>query len=312
MRVKLIYNPNARQTEATAPEVLIEALRATGCHVSHRPTEEVGDLDGILAADDMDLVVTVGGDGTVRAVATRLLYRDVPILPLPMGTANNIARSLGIEGDPLTLIAGLRQGERRPYDVGQVTGPWGKEYFLEAMGVGFYADALEAYEPDKPKSVLRALRALGETLPDPQTRQLSARLDGVDISGEYLMLEILNTEAFGPRLEIAPRADTGDGLFEVLRVSDREKVPVASYLAALVAGDFPEIPSVTATQGKRLTLQWTDYPLHIDGFLFRRGSDREIGREPNADSTSVTVTAKVLHHALHFWIPPNDAESGLF
>jgi diacylglycerol kinase family enzyme len=314
MRVKLIYNPNARQTGEVAPDALLAALRATGCHVLHHPTEEVSDLDGILATDDMDLVVTVGGDGTVRAVATRLLFRDIPILPLPMGTANNIARSLGVEGDPLTLIAGLREGTPRPFDVGQVTGPWGKEYFLEAMGVGFYADALDAYEPDKPKSVLRALRALGETLPDPQTHRFRARLDGVDISGAYLMLEVLNTEAFGPRLAIAPAANTSDGRFEVMLVRDSETVTVVNYLAALVAGEFPEIPSVTATQGRRLVLQWTGYPLHIDGFLFRHRSDGDAGSRRDTDDRATTVTVDVLYHALHFWIPKAsaDAESGLF
>jgi diacylglycerol kinase family enzyme len=262
----------------------------------------------------MDLVVTVGGDGTVRAVATRLLYRDVPILPLPMGTANNIARSLGIDDDPQKLIAGLRDGTPRPFDVGQVTGPWGKAYFLEAMGVGFYADVLEAYEPDKPKSVLRALRALGETLPDPQPHLFRVQLDGVDISGAYLMLEILNTEAFGPRLEIAPKADTGDGQFEVMRVRDSETITVVNYLAALVSGDFPQIPTVTASQGKRLVLQWTGFPLHIDGFLFRRRRDGDANIRSDRDEPAAAVTVEVLRHALQFWIPKGsaDAESRLF
>jgi hypothetical protein len=72
--------------------------------------------------------VVVGRDGTVGRLVRGLKDRSIPIAILPTGTANNIARSLGIVGDPKDILAGIARAPIKSLDVGVAKGPWGKNY----------------------------------------------------------------------------------------------------------------------------------------------------------------------------------------
>lgn len=298
MKATLIYNENARSTDAHSVEILQDALHAAGYEPVYTPTEKEDDLDDILAEAEGGLVVAAGGDGTVRAVARRLLGRDAPLAILPLGTANNIARNFNITGAPLDILAALADPFRCPFDVGRVETPWGADYFLEALGFGFYADTLSAYGSNEEKSILRAIGAFTRTLPNYQARTFAMTLDGEDVSGDYLLVEVLNTTAFGPRLKVAPRADSGDGLFEVIRIRADARDGFLRYMTSLFAEELDELPSVETSSGRRLELQWTDFPIHVDGTLYPPP-----GEEPIALAAEPRIVAEVLPHALELWLP---------
>ena len=96
MQAQLIYNAKAGGLSSSPKkENLLNALQEAGFDPVYKETNEEEDLDRVLA-DAEGLVVAAGGDGTVRAVALRLLGRDVPLAIPPMGTANNIAKSLDV------------------------------------------------------------------------------------------------------------------------------------------------------------------------------------------------------------------------
>jgi len=303
MKATLIYNRNARQTDQVSVDALQDALQVAGYHPVYTPTMNEDDVEAALADAAGGLIVAAGGDGTVRAVATRLLGRDAFLSILPLGTANNIARTLGIEGDPLDLIARLAEPISCPFDVGRVAAPWGTHYFLEALGFGFYADTLVAYEPEKDKSILRAVRAFTQTLPDYQARPFTMRLDGKEISGNFLLVEVLNTTAFGPRLKVAPEANVADGLFEVIRVRARQRDNFFRYMLSLVAEELNELPSVEVSQGSRLEVRWTGFPMHVDGELHPDNAGPEDGTVKEAK-----LLVEVLPQALEFWLPAGNDE----
>ena len=100
-----------------------------------------------------DFVIVAGGDGTVGRLVRGLKDRSIPIAILPTGTANNIARSLGIVGDPQEILAGIAQAAVKSLDVGVAKGPWGKEIFLEAVGLGPMAEAISHSGPKPPKPI---------------------------------------------------------------------------------------------------------------------------------------------------------------
>ena len=90
-----------------------------------------------------------GGDGTVSKVANRLIAANsqIPLSVLPLGTANNFARSLGFCLSKTQLFEQLNGGKHEILDVGEAYGPWGKRYFFEGAGAGLFADYLRA--PDR-------------------------------------------------------------------------------------------------------------------------------------------------------------------
>jgi diacylglycerol kinase family enzyme len=112
---------------------------------------EIGDCDALVAAARVrpgyDAIVAAGGDGTQAAVATALLGREIPLLPLPCGTMNVFCRDLGLPLDlPAALAAGLAS-KPRSIDVGRVRSEeFGERTFLNNIVFGAFADLAEARE----------------------------------------------------------------------------------------------------------------------------------------------------------------------
>ena len=313
MRATLIYNGNAGGVNGNKIDAFAEALHEADFEPVCKATSSEEELDPILENIE-GLVIAAGGDGTFRAVASRLIGKDAPLAALPMGTANNICRSLGVEGKPLELLKGLAHARRCPLDVGFVSAPWGEDYFFEAMGFGIYADVLAAYDPNEGKSVPRAVRALAQTLNDYEPFPLEATLDGESVSGHYLLFEVLNTKTVGPRLPIAPDASPRDGLFDVVRLSESSRVGFLGYVRSLLTENVDDLPNVQTSRGKKLTIHWRGEPVHIDAEVRPQRSARPKSRNPAVGARPVVkdardglITVEILAGALEFWLPRKEA-----
>ena len=95
---------------------LVNALAEAGHEVIYQSTKQKHYKKALKQS--ADLVLAAGGDGTVGKVARELIDTGVPLAVLPLGTANNLARSLGFIAAPEKIIAGLNHGEKRTFD------PW--------------------------------------------------------------------------------------------------------------------------------------------------------------------------------------------
>ena len=311
MRATIIYNSNSGGSGAISPDQIAEELARIGFNPIYHATSSEADLDAVLKRIH-GLVVVSGGDGSVRAVATRLVGRRVPIAILPSGTANNIARSLGLNAPLSDLIAGLKDPLPCPFDIGLVRSPWGEDYFLEAMGFGLYADLLSAYQPDKGKSILRSITAAFETLPGYQTHPGKVLLDGRDISNDYLMVEALNTPAFGPRIKLAPQADPADGQLDLVCIRRDNQDSFLAYIRSLVAEDLQSLPSVEVLRGRKLEILMPEtFTIHVDAELRPPPAVgkpiEEIpangARPQSVETQNGRVVVRVLRRAVQFWLP---------
>lgn len=314
LRATLIYNAGAGSSHHTSPQELQAALREAGFDPVYRATAQEDDLDAVLA-DAAGVVVAAGGDGTVRAVAQRLVRQGragagvgVTLAILPLGTANNIGHALGLTATPLDLARALGTARRRPFDVGRLSAPWGEEFFLEAAGCGLYADTLAAYDPRQGKSMSRALSALNATLGSYAPLELNIELDGQDLTGVYLLAEALNTDATGPRLQLAPRASTEDGQLDLVLVDADGQDHLLQYLRCLITREFDTLPSVRTVRGRRLTLPWRGQTFHVDGEVRpKRGEELP----PCAIDPQGSVVIEVLRGALTVLVPapPQEAQT---
>jgi diacylglycerol kinase family enzyme len=154
-------------------------------------------------------VAVAGGDGTVSKVARSLVGSRIPIAVLPMGTANNIARTLGLTGTTLQdLVEGWNAAWCANFDVGVAKGPWGSKCFIEGFGVGLFAEMMFGIEngqhshvsrsEDPEEEISAALKVLKKQLSSYPSKDLTIRLDGQDLSGDYYMLEAMNIRYIGP------------------------------------------------------------------------------------------------------------------
>jgi diacylglycerol kinase family enzyme len=274
----------------------------------YAPTESESDLDVVLK-NVKDTVVVVGGDGTIRAVVTRLLERNIRVAPLPLGTANNICRTLGLSAKPLDLIAGLSDPIERTMDIGCVKTPRGTNYFLEAMGIGVFADILEKYNPEDGKSVVRATQTLVATLNDYQPKFFHVNVDGQDLSGSYVLFEVMNTPTMGYHYMLAPEAEPDDGLFNLVLIHANQREKYLKFIKSVLTGTLERLPDVSIQKGRKLEIAWRGFPIHVDGEVME-------GKEWMGDDGASSMDAPDLleveqpylqvelqAHAVHFLVP---------
>ena len=302
MRVTLIHNPGAGRQENDA-KALMKLLRRAGHEPRYQSSKDKG-WDRVLDKR-ADVVVVAGGDGTVAAVARRMVRRGVPVAVLPSGTANNVARSLGLLKKPFEeLVRGWRDARRVPLDVGLASGPWGERYFIEGIGAGLFAGLLVRSEQNKGKKekenktkgpakvVDGALRRLKELAEVAEPVEIGAQLDGVDISGNYLLFEAVNLPYIGPNLYIAPDTRAGDGKLEVVLVPESQRSRLVKYLEHW--HENRERPSLLPSRrGKHLQIEWTGFALHIDDKLRPK-------KKADADDVAGLVDVRVDGAAVEF------------
>jgi diacylglycerol kinase (ATP) len=305
MKVTLFHNPKSGIFNGQSPDQLTGALAEAGYEATYRTSESPEELDQILDEVEGPIVIA-GGDGSVREVATRVMGKNNPLMVLPMGTANNISRALNGDLDVLTIIRELENPRRQFFDMGRLTSPWGVGYFLESLGIGFYASILDYYEPEKGKSILRGIESILEGLSEYQApKSFQITLDGQDISGEYLLVEILNTPTIGPRLKLSAHTDPQDGLFIVVRVIDDGQNGLLHYVTSLVKGEIEELPNVLVNQGQSLEIYWDGFPVHLDDQVLpiKDQSTGEEGAPGVLEPGSTMLKVEILPKVLEFWLP---------
>lgn len=297
VRITLIHNPGAGRQEGDGDARLVRMLEGFGYRVRYQSAKDKGWKDTLEAP--ADLVAVAGGDGTVARVARRLAGRGTPMGLLPSGTANNIARTLGVLERPFEeLVRGWRDGRVVRLDAGVASGPWGERSFIEGVGCGLFADLLAHPAPEikngrKPvEHALERLRAAAERC---QPIELHARLDGREISGRYLMAEALNLSYVGPNLHLAPESTPGDGHFDLVLVGEAERARLLHYLEHWQE-NRERLAVLPTLRGRHLELEWAGFPLHIDDKL-------KPGPNDKPKEIAGLVEARLDGHTVEFLLP---------
>ncbi len=222
------------------------------------------------AAEGFDTVVAAGGDGTVRPIAQLLVESLLQFGILPVGTANNFAHSLGI---PLDLEGGLqvlRDGRPQKVDVGRM----GSENFMEAAGVGLFANLIAAFGPSGPSAAqwLSCLRIAGPMFWNPPGYHLKLILDGIPYEKDVTMVSVCNSNFLGKRWLIAPEALLNDGLFDVVVVGALTRWELLGFLISVVRGRDLTFPKVTLVRAKTVEISrfregHRPLPIHADDHI---------------------------------------------
>jgi diacylglycerol kinase (ATP) len=144
-RALMLVNPNARRgTEAL--ETVISRLEQGGIDVVVERFETPDEVSADIARrrHEADLVIVCGGDGTVRSAARGVLETELPMGILPMGTANDLARTLAIPDDLLAAADIIVAGATRRIDLGEVNG----EPFFNVASLGLSTDLARGLTPE--------------------------------------------------------------------------------------------------------------------------------------------------------------------
>lgn len=256
MRVTLIHNDGAGDERFSGHD-LVAAIRSAGHEVRRASAE---DAEPALA-EPADLVAVAGGDGTVREVFKQLPERGTPAAVIPTGSANNIARWLGIEppDDLEQSVHGWSAAARRRFDVGLVS--WGvhRRRFVESFGGGLMAEVIaladaQAEDPGRDEKLEIGLRMLREAAArlDPAPWELTSPQGA--LSGRMLGVELMNVGESGPAIPLAPSADSGDGVLDVVVIDPAGGAALREYAQDRLDGRPARLPPPPARRWQQVTV----------------------------------------------------------
>jgi diacylglycerol kinase family enzyme len=267
MRVTLFHNPGAGKKGHGKDEILaaLELADHKARYVSTKSDKFKSEIEKV----DADFIVAAGGDGTVAEVIARLGNRKLPIGILPLGTANNIARSLAIAGEPQILVETWNLERTRRLDIGRVDSPSGLAHFVESVGVGLVPQMLlMAAKTAKEKGALNLQKGrdlLRSIAKDAKPLDLTIMVDGKKLDGEWLGAEVLNIPYTGPGLPLAPKADMTDGMLDLICFDKSDSGKLSGWLEA--PAEAPP-PGVTR-RGRMVSFSFRNAPWRVDDEVFK-------------------------------------------
>jgi diacylglycerol kinase (ATP) len=250
-------------------ERIVTALRKQGIEVEVRYTTPEDPGRGLAqqaAEEGVDIIIAAGGDGTIHAVAAGLLGTKGTLGIIPVGTMNNIARSLAIPEDIEEACKIIVGGKTRPIDVGKIN----DQVFLEVAGVGLEAALFPAAEEIKSKgwsSTLHGIFAgLAKLFAFQPTRFRIAFDERRSRSYNAIQVSICNTPYYGAHFSFAPDAVMDDGFLDVLIYKNFSKIEYLRHAFSISQGRRPFVPKIMHRKVKSLRIHAeTPVEMHADG-----------------------------------------------
>jgi diacylglycerol kinase (ATP) len=214
-KILLFVNPRASQTTG-AKERILEELKKESCQILHADLREGESFVSYFkrVKVDFDVLLVAGGDGTVQAAAEALRGRKELLSIIPLGTANNVARSLGIPINIPAATALAFSGKESPMDLAEVNG----QLFVSVAGIGLSSVIHESIPKEKKRrwgAFSYALEALRLARSQQKSFRVRVRGGGESIITKALQVTICNGRFYGAHVQVDPNASLKDGLLDV-------------------------------------------------------------------------------------------------
>jgi diacylglycerol kinase (ATP) len=194
-----------------------------------RAPDHAGQLARDLIHRPPDVLAVCGGDGTINEIATSLPQPPFPVALLPAGTANVLARELGIPLNPVKALRIAMKGATRRIDLGCI-GPGSKRRFLFVGGIGFDAYCVSIVRPGLKKKL--GMAAYAFTILECLKSYAFPEFDVIVNDRTFKATSCLacNAKRYGGGLLFCPDAEMNDGLLDFLVLEGKRRVGLARFL----------------------------------------------------------------------------------
>ncbi|HUF34302.1 MAG TPA: lipid kinase [Gemmatimonadales bacterium] len=261
-RALLVINPAARRGGEGHEEV-VARLAALGIPVMVELAEAPERVPDQVRAyrGRVDRVIVGGGDGTLHLALQGLVETGLPLGILPLGTANNLARTLGIPADPMEACEVIAQGHRRWIDLGWVNG----RHFFTTASIGLSVRITEELSAEIKRRwgplayALTALRVLR------RTRPFHARItwNGGSRNSRTVQIVVGNGRFYGSALPVAEDAAIDDARLDLYSLEVRHWWQLLALAPALKRGRHGEKDTVKSLRAAQFEIH-TRRPRGID------------------------------------------------
>ncbi len=271
-RTLLVINPHSAQGQAEI-SAGIAVLRDSGQDVTVHEGDSPGALPALIKAHagGADRVVVGGGDGTLNGVIEAVLASGLPLGILPLGTANDLARGLGIPADPVEACRIIADGQVRPIDLGCVNG----KHFFNVASLGASVEIARTMQRSRDRNarwgVLSYPLAMLTAAHRCRPFRATVRVDGHEQDMHSYQISVGNGRFYGGGMLVAEEAALDDGSLDLYSLKVRSIWQLLLHLPALRAGRHQSWRGVLHLRGSTIVVRTSrSMPINTDGELTTR------------------------------------------
>lgn len=276
-RIVFVVNPiSGTQGKKAILKWIDERLDRSIYDYSIIKTEYAGHASQIAAAavqDKVDIVVAIGGDGTINEIARSLVHTETALGIIPCGSGNGLARHLRIPMEPKAAIDILNQNNRLCIDYGKIN----NIPFFCTCGVGFDAFVSLKFADSGKRGLLTYLEnTLHESLTyQPETYEIENE-EGT-MRYKAFLIACGNASQYGNNAYIAPNASLTDGLMDVTILEPFTVLDVPSLSFQLFNKTIDQNSRIKTMRAKKIKIhRQTDGVMHFDGDPLMAGKELEV------------------------------------
>lgn len=263
MTALLILNGNSRNGADTDIQDGLELLRDAGIDVIHKQSRSANDLATLIEdhRDHIQLVILGGGDGTISSAAASLYQHKLPFAILPLGTANDLARSLGLSNNVVDAFRTIVENHRSKINLGVVNG----HYFLNAAHIGLGVTVTHELTPAVKKKwgVLSYLKAAFAAFKRNRSFRVQISVNGEIHHRRSIQLAVGNGRYYGGGNVIDEASEIDDGLLCLYSLPPSTLWELLRHAVLLRYGKHSHMKRTFTVSGKRIEIK-TKYPMELN------------------------------------------------
>lgn len=258
----IIMNPQSgKKRKITTYQDFYDILRNYGYETEIIQTKAKGDAKKIIQCldDNIDLVISGGGDGTLNEIVAGNLARRQPLVvtPLPMGSTNDVGSMYGLEGNVYENLKILLKGQVKKIDVCYIN----ETPFVYVACLGDYINMAYATPRGLKEKYGRAayfIYGAKQLFNNLNSYHIRYKVDGQEYEGTYSFIFISNSSRIAGQPDVYYDVKLNDNMFEVALANVKNKKELIKLLALVDTMDAKDIPGVIYYQTNNFEIEFLD------------------------------------------------------
>jgi diacylglycerol kinase (ATP) len=286
--ISFLINPiSGGKSKSRFPDMAARHLDREKFNATYLFTENRGhafEIAADLIKNNTDIVVAVGGDGTINEIASALEGSGKTLGIIPYGSGNGLARSLGIPLNDEKAVLRLNNLHLNTIDSGSVN----EKKFFNMAGIGFDAHISALFANHVKRGIRGYVKTTIAEISNYLPQHYKLTIDGVDYEREAFMISIANSSQFGNNAHISPFASLKDGLLDVciIKPFPLYQFPVLGYRMFSKSTHRSKYVEIIKGKEIRIVREFAG-AVHVDGEPCGMGQELNIGISPLSLTVSI-------------------------